>query len=198
MSDVTAVVLCGGRSSRFGSDKTRAPLGATTVLDRLLADLPEHWPVVAVGERRRTSRDVTWTRESPAFAGPLAAVEAALPLVDTSVLVLIAGDMPYAGRAASQLVAALGATSAGTADDDATDTNDAEAVVAIDPSGRRQPLLAAYRTDVVRRALPQPTANAPMRRLLDALTVAELPVGEQQAADVDTPADLERLERPRD
>ena len=184
MSDVTAVVLCGGRSSRFGADKTRAALGATTVLDRLLADLPAHWPVIAVGERRRTDRDVTWTRESPAFAGPLAALEAALPLVSTSVLVLIAGDMPYAGRAAQPLVDAL------------TDTT-SDAVLATDPDGRRQPLLAAYRTEVVRSALPRPTANAPMRRLTDALDLADLPLDRTATADVDTPDDIERLERPR-
>ncbi|MDF8266419.1 molybdenum cofactor guanylyltransferase [Luteipulveratus flavus] len=183
--DVTVVVLCGGRSSRFGSDKTRAPFRGSTVLDHLLADLPPDWPVVAVGEQRRTVRDAAWTRESPLFAGPLAAVEAALPLIGTASFALVAGDMPYAGRAVSELVATL-------------DRNPTvEAVAAADPAGRRQPLLAAYRTDAVRVALPSPTANAPMRRLLDALVVTELALPAAVTADVDEPADLAALDEER-
>ena len=38
--DVTVVVLAGGTSRRFGSDKLAAPLGGSTVLDTVLGSLP--------------------------------------------------------------------------------------------------------------------------------------------------------------
>jgi len=67
----SVIVLCGGASRRMGGvDKTRARLGATTVLDRLLDTLPSCWDVVCVGEERPTTRAVTWRRESPPGGGP--------------------------------------------------------------------------------------------------------------------------------
>lgn len=177
--DVTAVVLCGGRASRFGSDKTRATLGDATVLDAALSQLPADWLIVAVGERRHTARAVTWARESPLFAGPLAGLAAALPLVETETLVVTAGDMPYAGAAAPLLVAAL----EGSASD---------GVVAVDDDGRVQPLLAAYRTDRVRTAMPAEPANLPMRLLGEVLNVEHLQLPSRTTADIDQPADLEQ------
>ena len=104
---VTAVVLCGGSARRFGSDKTRADLAGTPVLDHVLAGLPGHWPVVCVGSPRPVPRDVSWCQEDPPGGGPLAALAASLPLVRSTALVLLGGDMPYAARAAPSLVAAL-------------------------------------------------------------------------------------------
>ena len=156
----TAVVLCGGDSRRLGggSDKTAATLGATTVLDHLLDGLPADWPVVAVGPERPTRRRVRWTRETPAGGGPVAAVAAGLALVDTELVVVLAGDMPFAAGAATHLAGTLAAS---LNDDPTTD-----AVVAVDPGGRENPLLAAYRVTALRDALPHPPANAPARSLL--------------------------------
>ena len=178
--DTTALVLCGGDSRRLGSDgsdKTAATLGATTVLDHLLDALPADWPVVAVGPERPIGRSVRWTRESPAGGGPVAAVAAGLRLVDTELLVVLAGDMPFAAPAATGLAAAL--------QDDAT----TDAVVSADPDGRPNPLLAAYRTAYVREALPDPPADAPARSLL-ALAHTTVPVDDADALDVDTPEAL--------
>jgi molybdopterin-guanine dinucleotide biosynthesis protein A len=183
--DTTALVLCGGDSRRLGSDgadKTAAPLGATTVLDQLLDALPAEWPVVAVGLERPTRRSVRWTRESPAGGGPVAAVAAGLPLVDTDLLVVLAGDMPFAAGAATRLAATLH-------DDPTTD-----AVVAADPGGRPNPLLAAYRATALRDALPHPPANAAARSLL-AVAHATAPVGERDSLDVDTPEALAAARR---
>ena len=63
--DVTVVVLAGGTSRRFGSDKLAAPLRGSTVLDTVVASLPPHWPVVVVGPPRDCGRPVAWTREDP-------------------------------------------------------------------------------------------------------------------------------------
>ncbi|HEY7717658.1 MAG TPA: NTP transferase domain-containing protein [Pedococcus sp.] len=182
---VTAVVLCGGAGRRFGSDKTRAVLGDVTVLDALVSSLPGGWDVLCVGPERPVERPaVRWTREDPPGGGPVAGVAAALREVRAPVTVLLGGDMPYAGPAASELAAAL-----------AADTG-VEAVVGRDGDGTLQPLLAAYRTSALRAALPPEPAGTPLRRLLDGLRVRAVSLPDGTSLDVDTPDDLERA-RPR-
>ena len=177
---VTAVVLCGGSSRRFGADKTRAVLGDAPLLDHVLRGLPEHWPVLCVGEQRRTLRRVQWCREEPPGGGPVAGVAAALPHVATPCVVILGGDMPYAGGSADVLAAQL-AREAGV-----------EAVTARDGDGRPQPLLAAYRTEALRAAVPDEPAGTPLMRLLDALRSVAGDVEARASADIDTPDDLER------
>jgi molybdopterin-guanine dinucleotide biosynthesis protein A len=184
-SPVTALVLCGGRSRRLGpdgADKTAARLGDTTVLDHLLDALPPEWPVVAVGVQRPTVRDVRWARESPAGGGPVAALATGLALVDTMLVVVLAGDMPFAAAAATDVAATLG--------HDGT----TEAAVAVDPDGRANPLLAAYRTAALRHALPDAPANVPARSLL-ILRHETVAVDALAALDVDTPEALATARR---
>lgn len=176
----TAVVLCGGESRRFGSDKTRADFGGLSVLDALLTTLPSGWSVVCVGPQRPTRRTgVQWTREDPPGGGPVAGLAAALRTLDAPVTVLLGGDMPYAGPVAARLAAELG------------EVPDADAVAGVDGEGRVQPLLAAYRTAALRAVLPAEPAGTPLRRLLDGLRVETRPVPEEASLDVDTPEDLE-------
>ena len=184
MTSVTAVVLCGGESRRFGSDKTRADLSGRTLLDHLLDDLPVDWPVICVGPQRPTSRPVRWVREEPPGGGPVAALAAALPEVRSPTVVLLGGDMPYAGPAAVRLAWALAEGS------DVDGSRLPEAVVARDGDGRAQPLLAAYRRDALDHALPEPAAGAALMRLLDALRVETVLVTAPDSLDVDTASDL--------
>ncbi len=103
-ANVTAIVLCGGRSRRFGEDKTQAALHGRPVLDWLLDSLPGGWDVICVGHERPTTRaGVRWTREDPAGGGPVAALAAGLALVSAPTVVLLGGDMPFAGAAAARL-----------------------------------------------------------------------------------------------
>jgi molybdopterin-guanine dinucleotide biosynthesis protein A len=176
----TAVVLCGGESRRFGSDKTRADLGGVPLLDALLSSLPVGWDVLCVGPERPTERrGVRWTRETPPGGGPVAGLAAALREVRAPVTVLLGGDMPYAGPVAVELAAALGGVP------------DIDVVAGVDGEGRVQPLLAAYRTAALRAVLPEEPAGTPLRRLLDGLRVHRVDVPEQASRDVDTPEDLD-------
>jgi molybdopterin-guanine dinucleotide biosynthesis protein A len=178
----TAVVLCGGESRRFGSDKTRADLGGVSVLDALLTSLPEPWDVLCVGPERPTVRPgVRWTREEPPGGGPVAGLAAALGEVEAPVTVLLGGDMPCAGPVAVELAAAL------------PDVPDADVLAGVDGDGRVQPLLAAYRTVALRAALPDRPAGTPLRRVLDGLRVHGVEVPERATRDVDTPEDLDAL-----
>lgn len=177
MPDTTVVVLCGGRSTRLRTDKIAAPLGESTVLDHLLDALPSSWPVVAVGPERPTHRAVRWTRESPAGGGPTAGVAAGLALVETELVVVVAGDMPFAAPAVIRLAEALRADSA------------IDAVAALDHE-QANPLLAAYRVARLREVLPDPPRDRPARTLLD-LTHTLLAVADEQVLDVDTAEALE-------
>ena len=176
---VTALVLCGGSSRRLGRDKLAEPLGSSTVLDVTLAGLPAAWPVVCVGPDRPTVRPVTWTVEQPPGGGPVPAIAAGLALVTTAVVVVIAGDMPFAGPWAVRLADAVAATPT-----QAVDTVDA--VAARDGDDRLNPLLCAYRTASLRAAMPQDPAGRPAQQLLLGLPHDTLRVPGVDAVDVDT------------
>ncbi len=178
------IVLCGGTSRRLGGgDKTRESLSGTTVLDHLLDDLPPGWPVVCVGEMRATTRTVRWCRESPAGGGPVAGLAAGLELIrrlGAVICVVVGGDMPFAAAAVPTLVDALNAQP------------ELDAVLASDPGGRRQPLLAAYRVEALRSALPGEPGGARLMAVVDALLVGTVTCEARTTLDVDTPEALEQ------
>ena len=178
------IVLCGGTSRRLaGLDKTRESLAGTTVMDHLLNALPSTWDVVCVGEERATTRTVRWCRETPAGGGPVAGIAAGLdhlePL-ETEICVVVGGDMPFAAPAAPALVDVLNVRPA------------LDAVLATDPGGRWQPLLAAYRCGVLRAALPREPAGARLMVVVEALVTGTLACDAQVTLDVDTPEAMEQ------
>ena len=182
------IILCGGTSRRLGGgDKTRESLSGTMVLDHLLDDLPSDWPMVCVGEMRATTRSVQWCRESPAGGGPVAGIAAGLELIrdlgaatdHDAICVVVGGDMPFAATALPTLVDALNAQPG------------LDAVLASDPDGRTQPLLAAYRFEALRAALPGESGGARLMAVVDALLVGTVPCDSQTVLDVDTPEALE-------
>jgi molybdopterin-guanine dinucleotide biosynthesis protein A len=181
--DVTVVVLAGGASRRFGSDKLAARLRGSTVMDLLLSGLPAQWRVVAVGPRRPTVRLVDWALEEPPGGGPLAGIQAGLALVGTDLVAVVGGDMPFAGAALLDLVEVL-----------RTAPPDVAAAVGTD-GGVANPLLAVYRAAAVREALPRPSHGRAARSLL-ALPHVEVRVVDVASRDVDTPSDLEALDGP--
>lgn len=193
---VTAVVLAGGTSRRFGSDKLAADLDGSTVLDHLLDRLPAEWAVVCVGAERATTRAVRWVREDPPGGGPLSGIAAAVDDLlrrrgasrvdagsvehDDPIVVVLAGDMPHAASAATELVAEVRRPPR------------IPAAVARDETGHANPLLTAYRLHDLAAHLPRPAHDRPAKTLL-ALPHRDVPVSGAAGRDVDTPEDLERL-----
>lgn len=176
----TVVVLAGGRSSRFGSDKLAAPVGGEPLLDRLLGGLPGDWPVVLVGPARVTVRpSAHWTRESPPWGGPLAAVAAGMRAADSDEVVVVAGDMPWAGPVVRDLAAALREAPVAVA-----------AVAAVDDDGHVNPLLAAYRRVAVLDLVTDGGSDGRAKRLLS-LPHRTLRVPGAPGRDVDVPSDLD-------
>ena len=133
-----AIVLAGGAGQRMGdprgTDKAGLDVGGITLLDRVLAAVADAQHCIVVGPRRPTARPVTFTVEEPAGSGPAAAIVHGLSLVDAATVVVLAADMPFAATAVPKLIDALAGVQA-------------DAAMLVDDAGRRQPLLAAYRTD---------------------------------------------------
>lgn len=178
-----AVVIAGGSSRRFGSDKLEAMLGSETVLDHALSALPADWEVVVVGPVRKVGRPVTFVREEPVGAGPGAALVAGAREVVArggQRMVALPGDAPAGGRAAVALAASL--TGAGTA------------VVAVDESGQVQPLqVAVAGTGLTALASHSPSAVAGIsaRKLVAQLCPRQTVLPRQLTADIDTVADAQ-------
>lgn len=174
-----AIVLAGGASSRMGGDdKALIDVGESTLLERALAAVRDAATVVVVGPVRPTTREVVFTRESPAGAGPAAALAQGLSVVRLGRVVVVAVDVPFAAPAVGRLLAALPGH---------------EAAMLVDSSGRRQPLLAAYDTDALRRrAVERPWQDASVRAFVEGLVTVEVPAVGLEALDCDTPDDVAR------
>lgn len=189
---VAVVVVAGGSGSRFDPSggpvdgvlaaKLTAPLGGSTVLGTLLEGLDE-WsagrdvPVVVVGPGG--------VREDPPGGGPLAGFAAGLAALEggpgPGFVVLLGADQPFAAAAVPRLLAALAADPS------------LDAVVGVDPDGRRQPLLSAHRLTAARRVLDGLPAvhDQPLRELFRG-RLAEVAVSARESLDVDDPDDLVR------
>jgi len=186
MASVVAVVLAGGSSRRWGGvDKTATDLDGAPLLVHVARGLPPAVPVVVVGPpdhpaaRSAELAAAIWTREDPPGGGPVAGLAAActvLPAAATD-LVLLAGDQPFA---VPRLL-------------DRLSTSGADVVLGVDPDGRVQPLLAAYRVPPLCALLSRDDtepAGRSLRWVLSGLRQVLLPVTAREAFDLDAPDDL--------
>ncbi len=201
-----AVVLAGGRSSRLGgSPKAELVIGSRRLVDIAVeaAAAAGARRTVVVGPDGLVAAPVLTTREQPPFGGPVAGLAAGLAALDRLdagggegadasdrtdptdpadrwVLVLTC-DLPLAGAAAAELVAAA-----------ASATRETHGVCLDD--GRPQWLPAVYRRDALSRALLAlgDPRGASMRGLADHLTLTTIPDTGGLTADVDTWQDVER------
>jgi molybdopterin-guanine dinucleotide biosynthesis protein A len=97
----SGIVLAGGRSSRFGSDKLAARIGSDTLLDRSVAAIDsvvaDVVVVVAPGidrTLRSTKHPVRTVQDSEAYGGPLVGLLGGLETVAEPLAVVIGGDVP--------------------------------------------------------------------------------------------------------
>jgi molybdopterin-guanine dinucleotide biosynthesis protein A len=170
-----AVVLAGGRASRLaGADKAALEVAGTTLLGHALRAVAGARTVVVVGDERPTAESVVWTRERPAYGGPVAAAYAGRDALEgADLLVVLAVDMPAVTSAT--VVRLLAAT-------------EGDGAVLVD--GGRRHLAFAVRADALDRIRPEPTAGTAMRNLWSALDLTEVPAHEDEARDVDQWSDL--------
>jgi molybdopterin-guanine dinucleotide biosynthesis protein A len=194
----TAVVLAGGRSSRFGRDKLAEPLRGRPLLDHaVLAAASVATEVLvlvpAVGDAPRLPRTppgegvtIAVVRDPEPFGGPLVAVLAGLERAREPLVLVIGGDMPDLSRdVLIRLVRALDASEADAA--------------ALAFRGRRQPLPLALRVGTATQAARRQLADGvrSLQSFVGALRVRELSEGEWRALDP-AAATLRDVDRPED
>lgn len=182
MPGSSVLLLAGGASRRFGTDKLDALVGERTLLQIALAGVAPTTTVVVVGPRRILPRAVRWAREDPPGSGPARAVHAgllALTLTERErPVVVLPGDAPAGADAVGPLLAALVATTA-------------PGVVGTGPGGRLEPLHLALGPDAVRAVLDDPPpAGGSARALVARLGLEPCALPEAAVRDVDVPADL--------
>lgn len=130
-----AIVLAGGAARRLGgADKPALHVGGRALIDRVLDACTDAATTVVVGGRRPTSRPVRWTREDPPGAGPVAALDAGLRQTTAELVLVLSADLPFLDRATVR--ALLRAPAPG-----------GDGALLRDPTGRDQPLVAAYRAE---------------------------------------------------
>lgn len=131
---MNAIILTGGTSTRFGSDKYKALVAGRSLLEILTSNLPE-CDLIIVGPS--TPISAKYVQEKPILSGPVAAIAAGMDLVTHDTVAIYATDMPFAPLLINELIASLVA----------------DGVVPVDKEGIAQPLAGLYRTASLRAAL---------------------------------------------
>jgi len=175
------IVLSGGASSRFGSDKSKALIQGRSLISRILESIPDEIDVIIVGpDPEINSRTYRCIQESPRGGGPVAGFKAGIEICDRGIVALIATDMPFAVKHVLNLINSI--------------TTDA--VMYIDHEGFRQPLAAVYRVEAVHNAfnILGNVDGRSMNELISYLDIVDIAISPEVAhslRDIDTPADLE-------
>jgi molybdopterin-guanine dinucleotide biosynthesis protein A len=194
---VSGIVLAGGRSTRFGTDKLAAELGGAPLVHRAVSALAAvvDEVVLVVGPSgvpplpRNLGVPLRIVRDDEPGAGPLAALRTALGETVHPAALVVAGDMPALVPAVLRLLAdTIGGPAA-----EASVLCEGETVRPLPLALACDPALGAVRT--VRAA-----GGSSIRALLDALAVARIPESAWRPLDpsgatlldVDRPEDLER------
>jgi molybdopterin-guanine dinucleotide biosynthesis protein A len=190
------MVLAGGRSSRFGSDKLAARLGDRTLLDLAIAGVAavasEIVVVLAPGDDRTPDpidRPVRLVVDPERHGGPLVGLLAGLEAVEQPLVVVAGGDMPtLSAEVLRAMIRALVASGTGW-----------DAVI-LASRGDRVPLPAVLRTGAATSIARQLVGDGErrLRSLFERLPTRALEEGDWRPfdpagatlRDVDRPADL--------
>jgi len=186
-----AIVVAGGRGSRLGGvDKPALRVGDFSLLDRALGAVRAARRVSVVRQVDDVVVDtrITRTVEQPPLSGPAAAIAAGLADLERTpgrgsrgsappFVAVLAADLPRVGEAFASLRRHAM-------------PRKADGLIAVDPEGRDQPLLAIYRTAALQAAVAtHPTDGLGVGRLIANLRLTRVPLEAVLCADVDDAAD---------
>ena len=183
-NSASVIVLTGGTSKRFGSDKSQAKIDGVSLIARILASIPSEFETVIVGpDPMVRNADYRTVQENPIGGGPLAGFKAGLELCTSEIVVLIATDMPFAVSRALHLLESM--------------KQHDDAVMYVDKEGFKQSLAAIYRVEAVERALSLMgiADGQSMQTMLSHLQIREIEMSKEVTraySDIDTTEDLER------
>lgn len=183
LKSTSIIVLTGGTSARFGSDKSLALINGHTLIELVLASIPDEVDVIIVGaDPKFAGRSYRCVQEQPISGGPVAGFKAGLEICTSEIVGLIATDMPFATTPVINLFNSIKSHDDG--------------VMYVDDVGFKQPLAAVYRVEAVENAfiIMGRVEGKSMRELTSLLTIAEVTMSPDVMGaliDIDTPADLE-------
>lgn len=166
------LVLAGGSGRRFGRPKATVLLDGMTLVERAVAALTPHCGRILVVGRPEVPLPVASVDDRPGPDCPLNALATGLGALHADEVLVLACDLPDAGPVLARLVAAPS--------------------VAVDPSGRAQPLCARY-PRLAALVAADALLGSGTRRLLPLLAVlGAVPVAATTAElhNVTVPADL--------
>lgn len=189
---ISGVVLAGGASRRFGSDKLAAEVEGMTLLGHAVRGLAERCDEVVVvlapdAPVPEVGPTVSVARDRHAHHGPLSGLASGLATARGGLALVVGGDMPWLRPAVADLLLA------GLEDP-------AVAVSALGDGGMARPMPIAVRRRAALAAAERllGTGERRLRSLFEELPSAVVPEEEWRAADpagwslrdVDSPADL--------
>lgn len=183
LKSTSMIVLTGGTSTRFGSDKAAAVIDGQSLISRILCAIPDEIEVIIVGpDPKFAGRSYRCVQEVPPGGGPVAGFAAALEICTSEIVALLATDMPFAVTKVINLINAM--------------KSHDDVVMYVDHNGFKQPLAAIYRVEAVEKALLLlgSVAGKSMRELISHLDIAEVEMSKEisdSLRDIDTPADLD-------
>jgi molybdopterin-guanine dinucleotide biosynthesis protein A len=189
---VSAIILAGGRSTRFGRDKLAEPVDGRPLLHHAIAAVRPHVTetlvVASPGHIPLLPDGVTLVHDAVAFEGPLAGLLAGLGVADEPIVIAVGGDMPsIVGSVLEAMLSEL-------------DGSGADAVI-LEHGGRGRPLPMALRRvpALVETGRLVEAGERRLRAIADALNARVVPEATwrildpeaETLHDVDTTADLD-------
>lgn len=181
-----AIVIAGGRSTRFGSDKLLAEVDGGTLLERTMTAAQVCAPVVLVsGSDASVTSGVVTVSEYPRWGGPCAAIAAGLAALgdDATDVLVLAADLAHPEAAVTSLLAL-------------------RAGVLADDDGHPQWLLSRAPLHVLRDRLAEleaegGAAGRPARAIVGELGLPLVAAPAHAVADIDVQDDLDRMKENR-
>lgn len=187
-----ALILAGGRGTRLGGEgKAELELHGQRLVDRVVAAARQAGAgrVVVVGPESTGTKADAVLREDPPFAGPLAGIAAGLSgsklASNNEWLMVLACDLQRPDAVVTALVNGF-------------EQRAADGLLLVDAQGHPQWLAGIYRTSrlaSVCEDLGENLINAPVRRGLNQLQLAQVPVDDETSSDIDNLQALESARR---
>jgi len=140
-TNISAAILCGGRSSRMGEDKAKLPVGNTNgdtfvqSLVRNLSPIDDLWLSIGT-EGNYPEIAVRKVSDRQPGAGPLGGLESALTICRNECLFVVPVDMPFAdAMLVSELCTFM--------------DRDCDALLIVDEENRKQPFPGIYKKQIL-------------------------------------------------
>ncbi len=182
---ISGLILAGGRSRRFGSDKAAHDIGGQAMIERAFETVSTVTDDVIVSVRYGNQRyeiDAEHVADRYRGLGPLAGLDAGFRRARHDWVFVLACDLPQISHPDVRRLVEHCASGA-------------EAVVAIDADERPQPLCACYYRPAAERHVKQllQRRHLSMMGLLQHLDVVKVPLSEEALVNVNRRADLKML-----